>query len=98
MKSTITYVTRSQLFDYVTKREFNEFKQEMYNFRDEMYEFRKNTELHFARIDKRFNDVDRRFDELREEFRVCTGILVEEMREERKVTLEYVRGLVEKHG
>ena len=87
MKTPTTYATKTNLLDYVTKSEFNDFKVEMYDFRDEMYNFRNKTE-------QRFNNVDRRFDELKEEFRLQTGILMDQMREDRKVTLEYIRGLI----
>ena len=85
-KASSAYATKSQLFDYVTKREFNEFKEEMYHFRDDMTDFKAST-------DKRFISVDRKLDEIREEFRIQTGIILDQFKEERKIMMEYVSPL-----
>ncbi len=81
--------------DYVTKGEFNEFKGEMYDFRDRAEDHFASIEGHFTDVEKRLNSIDRRFDELKDEFRIQTGILVEQMQDERKITLEHVNGLVQ---
>lgn len=92
-KMTTAYATKSQLLDYVTRREFldfkedfHAFKEEVYSFRDEMYEFRRSTESRLDRIDKRF-------DEIKEDFRIQTGYLMEEMRDERQAMKEYIQPL-----
>lgn len=103
MSSHSTYATKSQLIDYVHKGEFNEFKKEMYEFKKEMYDFRDEfiifrdkTESRFNSIDKRFNSIDRKFDELKEEFRIHTGIILQETREQFKTVMEYLKYLDEK--
>ena len=88
----LDYVTKSEFFDF--KKEFFDFKSEMYDFRDEMYNFRNEMQISQNKTEKRFNDVDRRFDELKEEFRIQTGVLLDQMREERKIAFEYMRGLI----
>ena len=69
MNINTTHITQSHLSDYVTKLEFNEF-------RDEMKEFRVDTQQRFTSIDKRLDILDRKFDQLREEFRVHTGTIL----------------------
>ncbi|MEI8249357.1 MAG: hypothetical protein WCG07_02585 [Candidatus Taylorbacteria bacterium] len=108
MSTTTNTITRSHLLDYVTKSEFFDFKKEffdfksemydfrdeMYNFQKEMYDFRTKIEIRFNSVDKRLDGIDRRFDEMKEEFRIHTGVLMDQMREERKITFEYMRGLI----
>ncbi len=61
MKSQSTYVTKPQLIaDYVTKREFGEFRSDMSDFREEMHDFREETRIRFDAVDARFNTVDAR--------------------------------------
>lgn len=71
-----TFVSKHQLIDYVTKREFNDFVEEMRDFRDS--------------TNKRLGNIDRRIDELKDEFRIHTGILMEQIREERQIFKEYI--------
>jgi hypothetical protein len=96
MPSHSIYATKSQLLDYVHKSEFNEFKKDMRDFHDEMIEFRDKTETRFNSIDSRFNEIDRRFDELKEGFRIHTGIILQETREQFKIVMEYLKHLDEK--
>ncbi len=81
-KSQKTYVTKSNLLDYVTKGEFNEFKTEMYDFKSEMYDFRSRTE-------KRFDAIDRKLVELEENMRRSFGLLHEQFREDLRTSMEY---------
>ena len=87
MKTPTTYATKSTLLDYVTKSEFGEFKIDMNDFRDEVHDFKAHTQ-------KQFIKIDRRFDELKEEFRLQTGVLMDQMHEDRKLIIEHVQGLV----
>lgn len=103
MKSHSIYATKSQLLDYVHKSEFNELKKDVRDFRDEFIEFRDKTDARFNSIDKkfisidsRFNSLDRRFDELKEEFRIQTGVILQETRENFKTVMEYLKHLDEK--
>lgn len=76
--------------DFVTKKEFGEFKGEMHDFRDEMYEFR--------------SDVNGRFDEIKHEmtlhkeeikgyFDHSIGAMHEKFREDVQISMEYVQGI-----
>lgn len=76
MKTNNTQITKSHLLDYVTKFEFNEF-------RDEMKDFRSDTQ-------QRFETLDRKFDQLREDFRVHTGTILQEFREHTATIMEYM--------
>jgi hypothetical protein len=40
---------------------------------------------------QRFDTLDRKFDQLREEFRVHTGVLLQQSREEFKIAMEYMQ-------
>ena len=84
MKTNPTLITKSHLLDYVTKVEFNDF-------RDEMKDFRVDTQNRFTSIDNRLDSLDRKVDSIREEFRVHTGVLLQQSREEFKTAMEYMR-------
>lgn len=49
-----TFISKNQLFDYVTKREFGDFVQDMHDFKDI-------TLQRFDSIDARFDSIDARF-------------------------------------
>ncbi len=84
MKINPTHATKSDLLDYVTKLEFNDF-------RDEMKDFRVETQNRFNSIDKRLDGLDRKFDQVREDFRIHTGVILQQSREEFKTAMEYMR-------
>jgi archaellum component FlaC len=106
MKPSI-YITKADLHDYVTKYEFNEFASEMRDFRENTTErfdqvdarlsgidSRLNSmDKRFTAIDKRFDSIDRRIDSLEEQYRVQTGVILQEMRTLSKATMEYLRHL-----
>jgi|GEM_PF-2891330 len=84
MNINTIHITQSHLLDYVTKLEFNEF-------RDEMKEFRVDTQQRFTSIDKHLDILDRKFDQLREEFRVHTGTILQQSREYMNTVMKYMR-------
>ena len=100
MRTNTTYATRSQLLDYVTKREFADFW-------EEFTEFKADTAGHFEAINLRFNAVDQRFDAVDKRFilldrrinqlvddtRLQIGTLFEQFREDLKTGLEYVQNV-----
>lgn len=82
MKTPQTYATKSNLLDYVTKSEFNEFKTEMYDFRDEVNQ-------RFSRVDKRFDIIDRKLIDMEENIRRSMALLHEQFKEDLKTSMEY---------
>jgi hypothetical protein len=93
IKIDTTPVSKYQLLDYVTKREFNDFVAEMRDFR-EITESKFNLiDKRFDGIDKRFNNIDRRFDELKEDIRIQIGAALEQFRDDLKVGLEYIQNV-----
>jgi archaellum component FlaC len=69
IKSPVVYATKSQLLDYVSKFEFNEFVGEMRDFRvdtNKRFDLIDNrasfTDKRFTSIDDRFSSIDKRFD------------------------------------
>jgi len=93
MKTPSTYATKSNLLDYVTKSDFNEFKTEMYDFRNEMYDFRDEVNQRFSRVDKRFDSIDRKLIDMEENIRRSIGLLHEQFREDLKASTEYYSSL-----
>ncbi len=93
-----TFVSKHQLLDYISKRDFNDFVAEMRDFRSltetrfNSIDARFNTiEARLAEHDKRFDKIDRQIDELKEIIRVHTGALLDQFREDLKMGLEYVQ-------
>ena len=89
MKTPTTYATKSNLLDYVTKGEFNEFKEEMYDFKDEMYHFRDEMGTFQTATEKRFNNIDRKLVDMDENIRRSIGLMHEQFREDLKTSMEY---------
>lgn len=107
VNTNTTLVSKHQLLDYVSKRDFNDFVAEMRDFRDvtetrfDAIDKRFNAvdaridaiDQRLNNIDKRFNSIDHKFDELKEIIRVQTGALLDQFREDLKVGLEYVQNV-----
>jgi hypothetical protein len=93
MKTNSSAVTKSHLLDYVTKFEFNEFRDEMKDFRTDTQRRFDFIDVRFTAVDKRLDTLDRKFDQLREDFRVHTGVIVQEFRESTATIMEYLRHL-----
>lgn len=89
LKTNSTLVTKNQLLDYISKRDFNDFVVEMRDFRD-------GTEIRFSAIDKRLNSIDRRFDKLSEDFRIQTGAILDQFKEHMQINREYMQGVEER--
>ena len=99
------YITKAQLHDYVSKFEFKEFVAEMRDFREETNRRFDQIDERFVAInvrftgvdsrlsgiDKRLDVLDRRMDSLKEEFRVQTGVMLQEMRTLSQATMEYLK-------
>ena len=56
-----TFISKNQLFDYVTKREFGDFVQDMHDFKDITLQRFDSIDARFDSIDVRFNSIDARF-------------------------------------
>ncbi len=75
MKTTpAIFATKSQLIDYVTRRDFNDFREEIRDFR--------------SQTEERFNRMDKRFDSLEDTMRIQTGIIIEQSRADMKMAVE----------
>ena len=88
-----TLVSKHELLDYVSKRDFNDFVDEMRDFRDV-------TSTRFNLVDKRFESIERRidllerrFDELKNDFRIQIGAVLDQFKENMKINMEYMQGL-----
>lgn len=86
-----TFVSKHQLLDYISKRDFNDFVAEMRDFKELTGERFNTIEARLAEHDKRFDKIDRQIDELKEIIRVHTGALLDQFREDLKMGLEYVQ-------
>jgi hypothetical protein len=102
MKINTTTATKSDLLDYVTKFEFNEFRTEMLDRFDGVSDKFVSIDARFNAVDKRFDSLEKRFDgldrkfeQLREEFRVHTGVLLQEFRAQSKIAMEYMKHIGE---
>ena len=56
-----TFISKNQLFDYVTKREFGDFVQDMHDFKDITLQRFDSIDARFDSIDARFDSIDARF-------------------------------------
>ena len=102
-----TLVSKHQLLDYVSKRDFNDLTADVRDFREETearfdsVDSRLGTielrlsghDKRFDSIEKRFNDMDRRFDEIKELIRVQTGAILDQFREDLKTGMEFVQNI-----
>ena len=96
LKTNSTLVTKNQLLDYVSKRDFNDFVGEMRSFR-EVTESRFDTvDKRLDGIDKRFNGIDRRLDKLGEDFRIQTGAILDQFKEYMQINREHRQGVEER--
>ena len=93
MKNNTTQVTKSDLLDYVTKFEFNEFRVEVRDFRESVESRFNAIDRRFDGVDRRFDSIDRRFDQLQEEFRTHTGVILQQTREYFDTVMEYMRNI-----
>lgn len=84
-----TFVSKHQLLDYISKRDFNDFVAEMRDFRDA-------TETKLSQHDKRFNDIERRFDKLGDDFRIQVGAVLDQFKEYMQISKEYMQGVEER--
>jgi hypothetical protein len=92
--NTPSYVTKSQLVtDYVTKREFGEFREEMHDFKDDMNNFRDETHRRFDGVEKRLSNVERKLDSLREEIRIEMGAWRDQIRSDFMVAVEFLQDI-----
>lgn len=89
LKTNSTLVTKDQLFDYVSKRDFNDFVAEMRDFREE-------TGSKFEAIDKRFNIIDRKLDKLSDDFRIQVGAVLDQFKENMQINREHMQGVEER--
>jgi uncharacterized coiled-coil protein SlyX len=102
-----TVVSKHQLLDYVSKREFGDFVEDMRDFRTvtetrfdtiesrlSAYDKRFDSiELRLSAHDKRFDKIDRQFDELKEIIRIQTGAILDQFREDLKTGIEYFQNI-----
>ena len=72
-KTPTLYAQQSQLMDYVTKFEFNEF-------RDEVNHRFDSVDKKFTAVDVRFSDLDKSIKRISEEMRTHVGVVVQEFR------------------
>lgn len=91
MKIPTIHVTKSDLLNYVTRFEFGEFRKEVLDRFD-------GVSVRFSAVEGRLDSVDRRLDNLghkvdsiREEFRIHTGVILQQSREEFKAAMEYMQ-------
>ncbi len=110
VNTNTTLVSKHQLLDYVSKRDFNDFVAEMHDFRDETgskfeaIDKRFETidqrfvaiDKRFDAIDKRFNIIDRRLDKLGDDFRIQVGAVLDQFKENMKINWENMQGLEER--
>ncbi|MEK7646643.1 MAG: hypothetical protein AAB381_03055 [Patescibacteria group bacterium] len=88
MKINTTQATKSDLLDYVTKFEFSEFRTEVSDRFDSV-------DSRLDSLDKRVDNLDRKIDSIREEFRVHTGVLLQQSRDYFDTAMEYMKGIGE---
>lgn len=103
LKTNSKLVTKNQLLDYVSKRDFNDFVGGMYDFRDEMGAKFEVVEKRLDGIDnrlngvdKRLNSLDRKFEELKEDMRIHTGAILDQFKEYMQINREYMQGVEER--
>lgn len=95
-----TLVSKHELLDYVSKRDFNDFVEEMRDFRDvtstrfNLVDKRfESIERRFDTIERRLDLLERRFDELKNDFRIQVGAVLDQFKENMKINMEYMQGL-----
>ena len=98
MKTNPTQVTKSDLLDYVTRLDFNDFRKEVLDRFDSVSDKFASVDVRFNAVDKRFDSLERRIDSLdrkvesiREDFRIHTGVILQQSREEFKIAMEYMQ-------
>jgi len=103
MTTNTTLVSKHQLLDYVSKRDFNDFVAEMRDFRDETVARFESIDQKFVTIDKRFdaidkrfNIIDRRLDKLEDSFRIQVGAVLDQFKEYVQITKEHMQGVEER--
>lgn len=79
MKTNPTHVTKSHLLDYVTRLEFNDFRKEVAD--------------RFDSVEVRLSNLDRKVEMVREDFRIHTGVILQQSREEFKIAMEYMQNV-----
>lgn len=82
-------VSKHQLLDYVSKREFNDFVGDMRDFREVADKRFDSIEARLSAHDKRFDNIDRQFDELKELMRVQTGAILDQFRSDLRAATEF---------
>jgi|GEM_PF-6146219 len=80
--------------DFVTKKEFGEFKGEMHIFRDEMYEFRSEVKGNF---DDLRSEIKRELilykEDIKGYFDRSIGVMHDKFREDVQMSMEYTQGV-----
>ena len=89
--------------DYVTKKEFTEFKSEMRNFRlefndfrEDMYAFKGEVYTFRDKTDKRFDKIDRQIAELRQDIPRHMSMLQEKFKDQLDMAVELIRDEIRK--
>jgi hypothetical protein len=107
LKTNSTLVTKNQLLDYVSKRDFNDFVAEMRDFRDitetrfDAIDKRFNAvdarldsiDQRFGSMDKRFISIDRKLDKLGDDFRIQVGAVLDQFKEQMQINREHMQGV-----
>ena len=95
-----TLVSKHELLDYVSKRDFNDFVEEMRDFRDVTGTRFNSVDIRFESIERRLDSIERRldnlerrFDELKNDFRIQVGAVLDQFKENMKINMEYMQGL-----
>jgi hypothetical protein len=93
VNTNTTLVSKRELLDYVSKRDFNDFVAEMRDFRDV-------TETRFDTVDKRLDSIetrlsgiDRRLDKLGDDFRIQVGAVLDQFKEQMQINREHMQGV-----
>lgn len=86
IKTDTTLVSKNQLLDYLSKRDFNDFVVDMRDFQEI-------TNARFNSIDKQLIAMNRNIDQFKEDVRVQVGVVLDQFRENTQITMEYVQNI-----
>lgn len=79
-------LTKNHLVDYVTRFEFNEF-------RDEMRDFRNETEIKFSSLERRMGTLEKRMDTLEDNITKTMGAYLDMFKDNLKTAIEYFQNV-----
>jgi hypothetical protein len=100
-----TFISKNQLFDYVTKREFGDFVQDMHDFKDITLQRFDSIDARFVSIESRLktidkrlgshesrmNSLERKFDEFTDSIRIQMGANVDQFRSDLLTAIEFLK-------